>query len=149
MYPGISKDFKEHNLDCLETGHFQSIFYAYKEVFKAVLSKYPDDEDFIFIEDDVQLLNFQKLHSEMCMARRNGLQFYSFYRTPSQGKSCVYEWGTQTFYIRRKLAEKFAALDKFVYCRLPIDMYIATLGPWFSSNSDIVAHISKSQTKIK
>ena len=59
MYAGISKEFKERNSDCPETGHFQRIFYAYKEVFKSVLFEYPEDEDFIFIEDDVHLLNFQ------------------------------------------------------------------------------------------
>ena len=148
MYTGISKDFKKHNLDCPETGHFQRIFYAYKKVFKAVLSEYPDDKDFIFIEDDVQLLDFQKLHSETCMARMKGLQFYSLYHTPSQNSSCVYEWGTQAFYIRRRQTEKFAAVDNFVYCRLPIDMYIASLGPWFSTTSDVVAHTGKSQTII-
>ena len=60
----------------------------------------------------------------------------------------MYEWGTQTFYIRRRQAEKFAAVDKFVYCRLPIDMYIATLGPWFSSTSDVVEHTGRKQTVI-
>ena len=90
MYAGISKDFKERNSDCPETGHFQRIFYAYKEVFKSVLFEYPEDEDFIFIEDDVHLLNFQTLHSEVCTARRDGLQFYSFYRTPSQANYTLY-----------------------------------------------------------
>lgn len=80
----ISKDFNKHHSDCPETGHFQRVFHAYIEVFKAILAKYPDDEDFIFLEDDVLLRNFQQLHSELCMARRNRLQFYSFYHAEKQ-----------------------------------------------------------------
>ena len=80
----ISKDFNKHHSDCPEIGHFQRVFHAYIEVFKSVLANYPVDEDFIFLEDDAILCNFQQLHSELCMARRNGLQFYSFYHAEKQ-----------------------------------------------------------------
>ena len=65
-----------------------------------------------------------------------------------QYESCVYEHGTQTFYIRRELVEKLAAVDKFVYCRFAIDIYISSLGPWFSSTNNIVEHTCKDQHTI-
>ena len=71
-------------MDCPETGHFQRVFHAYINVFRDVLAKYPYDEDFIFIEDDVLLRNFQELHLELCMVKKNGLLFYSFYHPESQ-----------------------------------------------------------------
>ena len=47
------------------------------------------------------------------------------------------------------MAEELAATDKSVYCRVPIDVHIATvLGPWFSTTSDIVRHASWGHTYI-
>ena len=95
------------------------------------------------------MLNFDKLHSETCSARENNLQFFSFYRPKSQGKSCVYEHGTVAFYISREMMEQLEKVDKRVYCRLPIDMYIAARGPWFSTTQDIVDHTGKERYQLK
>ena len=66
-----------------------------------------------------------------------------------QGNSCTYEHGTLAFYLTRAMAEKLEGVDKWVYCRLPIDMYIATLGPWFASTSNVVEHAGWGHTEIK
>ena len=84
MRTGISKDFQENSSECPEKGHSQRIFFVFREVFRAVLDEYRDDGDFVFIEDDAKILNFRKFHSRVCSARRNALQFYSFYRTSLQ-----------------------------------------------------------------
>ena len=59
----------------------------------------------------------------MQMVRINGPLFYSFYCSPSQGSLCVYEWGAQTFYIKCKQAEMFAAMEApqevIFSCKLP------------------------------
>ena len=68
---------------------------------------------------------------------------------PPQGSSCVYEWGFQAFYLTRAMAERLAGVDEHVYCRLPIDMYMATLGPWFASTSNVVDHAGWGRTEIK
>ena len=84
-FAGLSKQFNEHNAECSKTDtqnpkfHFQRIFYVYKEVFRSILEKYSHDKEFIFIEDDAMIVDFHKFHSEVCSARMNNLQFYSFY----------------------------------------------------------------------
>ena len=65
-----------------------------------------------------------------------------------QGSWCVYEHGTVAFYLTRSLAEKLATVDKEVYCRYPIDMYILNLGPWFATTSGAVEHAGWGHTKI-
>ena len=134
--------------ECSEESFPNRLFYVYKGVFRTVLADYDDEKDFIFVEDDVQLLDFDKLHSETCSARENNLQFFSFFRPKSQGKSCVYEHGTVAFYISREMMEQLVEVDKRVYCRLPIDMYIAARGPWFSTRQDIVKHTGKKRYQL-
>ena len=60
----------------------------------------------------------------------------------------MYEYGMVTFYIRRELVENLAAVDKFIYCRIPIDTYISSMGPWFASTSAVVEHSGKNHTII-
>ena len=125
-----------------KSSHFDRTRGDKNQIFPT-LADYDDEKDFIFVEDDVQLLDFDKLHSETCSARENNLQFFSFFHPMSQGKSCVYEHGMLAFYISREMMEQLVEVDKRVYCRLPIDMYIAARGPWFSTRQDIVKHTGK------
>ena len=92
FYAGLSKHFNEHNAECSKTDtqkqnlkfHAQRVFYVYKEVFRTVLIEYEHEKDFIFIEDDAKIVNFWKFKLEVCSARNNELQFYSFYHTKNQ-----------------------------------------------------------------
>lgn len=136
----LSQNYVKTNNECAKITFGNKLFYVYRQVFKQVLKDHPDHMDFIFVEDDVVLLNFEALRSETCHARANGLNFYSFGKTKSQGDSCVYEFGTVAFYIRRELVEHVSLVDAGEFCRKPIDMYIAAAGPWFASVRDIVKH---------
>lgn len=95
----LTRDYVNTHCDRITFGN--RLFYIYREVFKQVLIKHPEDMDFIFLEDDAVLLDAAALKSETCHARANGLKFYSLFRTKPQGKSCVYEFGMVAFYIRQ------------------------------------------------
>ena len=61
----------------------------------------------------------------------------------------MYEHGTLAFYLTRRMAQELAAVDKSVYCRVPIDFHIAAaLGPWFSTTRDIARHAGWGHTDI-
>lgn len=136
----LSRNYVKSNTECAKKTFGNRLFYVYRKVFKETLKKYPNDPDFIFVEDDVVLLDFGLLKSETCHARFHELAFYSFGRTESQGDSCVYEFGTVAFFIRRDLMEHLSLVGPDQFCRKPIDMYIAAAGPWFASIRDIVKH---------
>jgi len=136
------------NTKCHYFQWHQRLFHVYQLVFDHVLSKHsqPKNQGFVFIEDDVLLLNSTLFYDQLCIAQQ--YEFYSFYETESYNErvssSCLYHHGTPSFYITRSLMEKLihdVSVDSF--CRLPVDMYIATLGPWYkvSMKETIVQHI--------
>jgi hypothetical protein len=115
------------------------LFFTYQQIFKQLLEDYPKDQGFIICEDDVLLLDATLLRKNVCVAQ--SYQFYSFYRTPSQNGSCLYEYGTQAFWIRRELMQQIIDVPKSTFCRLPIDIYISSLGPWYVTKDEVVRHI--------
>ena len=135
----ISNLITDHSI-CRKESWSNRLFSIYQRVFRDVLNKYTEDEDFIFVEDDVFLLDHKSLRRETCMAREAHLQFYSFYRPASQ-QSCLYHHGTPCFYVQRQFVEHLAkSVPVREFCRLPIDMYIASIGPWYSTTKMIVQH---------
>ena len=126
--------------DCKRKTFGNRLFRIYQKVFTDIFKKYPTDKDFIFIEDDVLLIDFESLKAEACMARRRNLRFYSFFQ-PSAQQSCLYHHGTLAFYINRSFLKHLATdVSKPELCRLPIDIYIAKHGPWYSTTKTIVKH---------
>ena len=68
------------------------------------------DKEFIFIEDDAKMVNFLKFHSEVCSARMNNLQFYSFYQTTNQ----VEDWAIHY----KLLSNKYGTFSVLNLCKL-------------------------------
>lgn len=135
----ISTFITDHSI-CQEETWSNRLFLIYQRVFRDVLNKYADDEDFIFIEDDVLLLDSKSFKVETCVIRNSKLEFYSFHNAPSQ-QSCLYHHGTLSFYTSRTFLEHLAkSVPVRELCRLPIDIYIASTGPWFSTLTRIVRH---------
>lgn len=125
---------------CKEASWSNRLFSIYQRVFREILNNYAGDDDFIFVEDDVVLLDFKEFKAETCMARKGKLHFYSFYK-PSSQVSCLYHHGTPCYYINRQFMEHLAksvAMEDL--CRLPIDLYIASSGPWYSTTKSIIKH---------
>ena len=124
----------------------QRLFAVYQSIFARLLSTYPDEKDFIIVEDDSVLVNPYAFVEEVCHARSNQMQFYSLYRSPLQrgisSVSCIYQHGTVAFYIRRNLMEKIMKeRRRGWFCRFPIDMYISKLGPWYATRREVVGHL--------
>jgi hypothetical protein len=135
------------NTQCIYFQWHQRLFHIYQQVFHHVLTKdHPTDVGFVFIEDDVLLLNPGLFLDQLCIAQQ--YEFYSFYETESNrerwSSSCLYNYGTPAFYIKQSLMKKVIhGVSSDEFCRLPIDMYLATLGPWYkvSTREMIVQHI--------
>ena len=131
------------SLQCSTITWSNKLFAIYLEVFSHVLWTYSNHTDFIFVEDDVHLLDADQMHVETCMARFYKYEFYSFFRTESQGDSCMYQYGTEAFYVTRKFIETILAdIDTKTRCRIAIDMYIAAHGPWYATRNYLVRHNS-------
>ena len=87
------------------------------------------------------MLDSANLRRAMCAARR-GPDFTSFWR-PSEAKQdeCYYEYGTQAFYITRKLMKKSVNEKYKITCRMPIDLYFKSIGPWPIVTSQLTEHV--------
>ena len=133
------------SLICAESSFFNILFQIYIEIFETVLKQYPEQEDFIFLEDDAELLDKEQMQVETCLARANRFQFYSLFLTEEQGNSCFYQRGTVAFYVNRNLIQTLLDDVKInnKFCFIPIDMYIAMHGPWFATRKNIIKHNSK------
>ena len=71
----------------------------------------------------------------------SSIGIFSLYKTSES--SCLYEYGTNGFYATRQFLTKYIEIsDANILCRLGIDMYIASIGPWYSTTNDIIAHES-------
>jgi hypothetical protein len=136
-------------LGCQNTSWENRLFEIYRVVFQEVLAGAPEDAGFVFAEDDVKLINANALATHVCWwsSRRRGVEgrtFYSLFRPESQpGADCWYVWGTQAFYASREFMEAIVQLSYRTSCRMPIDRYIASIGPWYVPQTSIVEHNSR------
>eukprot|EP00122_Pirum_gemmata_P004064 Pgem_evm1s3686 len=122
--------------------HHNLVMNTFVEVFKRMLVKYPNDQSFIFLEDDAMCLDYNQFKKELCVAQDLKLSFYSFYKVSTES-SCLYEWGLQSFYITRQLTMKFANSNKAIRCRMENDMLISSWGPFYATTNYIVGHYAK------
>lgn len=119
------------------------LFAIYRHVFRDILTRYPNESEFLIFEDDAILHDQRQMERETCMAITNKLDFYSFYTTPTQGEACTYEYGTVGFFASRAFIQRLADVDQKSFCRLGIDIYIASIGPWFASVQSTIQHNAK------
>ena len=133
------------NLACAVSSFANILFQIYLEIFETVLKQFPEQENFIFLEDDAELLDKDQMDVETCLARANGFQFYSFYLTEGQGHSCIYQYGMVAFYVNREYIKKLLTDTRINnrFCYIPIDIYIAMHGPWYATRKNIIKHNSK------
>ncbi|CEM03405.1 unnamed protein product [Vitrella brassicaformis CCMP3155] len=116
------------------------LFYTYQSVFRRVLANY-SDPGFIFIEDDVELADAESFRKEAYQAAQDRRPFYSLWRaSPVSQPTCIYAHGTCAFYVTRGMMQQLIAAPMDVQCRLPIDIYIASTGPWYSTQEQCVTH---------
>ena len=107
------------------------------------LEKYSEQQDFIIVEDDAELVDAEQLLVESCVAREYQYTFYSLFRTDHQEDSCMYQYGMVAFYVNQQFITKFLDdVDAKTICYIPIDIYIAMHGPWYGTRNTIVKHNS-------
>jgi hypothetical protein len=134
---GMSRAYK--NTRCAKLQWHHRLNFVYQSVFRQVMQDNPENEGFFFTEDDAVLENWAGYHEEACIAQ--SFEFYSFFKT--SGTTCIYRHGTVAFYIKKSLMMRFINVDSSTFCRLPIDMFFASLGPWYTSINSTVTHRNK------
>jgi hypothetical protein len=125
----------------------------YQEVLNMTLIQHQQLEDgggdglrsIILLEDDALLLDPIGFLSELYVAMQLKLDYYSFFQTAQSSSipSCLYEWGTQSQLISTKLIKQFLDTTTNRFCRLPVDMWIAQTGPYYSTRRRLVQHVGK------
>lgn len=76
----------------------------------------------------------------MCAAAATAPNFLSLFRLYTQ-QDCYYVFGTQAFYISRQLMAQTAGESLRTTCRMPIDLYFASIGPWPTVDTRLVEHV--------
>lgn len=136
--------FEKSVFKCPSITFSNKLFNIYLYVFASILERFPNQEDFIIVEDDAELVDEDKMRIESCVARQYQYIFYSFFRTKSQENSCIYQHGTVAFYVKRQFINTLLdSVDARTVCSIPIDMYIAMRGPWYATRNNIIKHNSK------
>lgn len=138
LIPTLELSQSYNNTRCQTSKWHNRLFFVYQQVFQRFLDQYPNDPGFVIVEDDALLLSGRALPEELCIARQ--YDFYSFFQTPQQGDGCLYEYGMVAFYMKRNMMKHLLALDDTTFCRLPIDIYLASIGPWYASARPVVQH---------
>ena len=154
LFTESAKDQKQFLCRKIKWEH--RLFYVYQHIFTDLLTKYPNDDGFVIIEDDAILLSTTALAEEVCNVQHQKIQFYSLYKSPLQNRqqwlrnrnskqtSCMYRHGTVAFYIRRQMMEQIVNEHRrSFFCRFPIDMYISKFGPWFATRREVVGHLGR------
>jgi hypothetical protein len=139
-------DPKKNVNPCSSPSFENSLVTVYLKVFTDVLndSMWTEHATFMFVEDDVELLESAWLQSEVAAARDQSVDFYSLYKTPhNSDRDCIYLYGTQAFTISRGFMRQLVDLDKHTRCNHPIDMIIASMGPFYVTQRHIVRHIGQ------
>ena len=139
----ISRNFQDDRCP-LKNQWAVRLFSVYHQVFREALQNYPSNSHFVFLEDDARLDDGVGLREELTYAIDQNLDYYSFFYHGND--SCLYSSGTVSQVISREMIEKLLQIDTKSFCRLPIDMYIAKIGPWFETQRQLVTHIGKRYT---
>jgi hypothetical protein len=139
----ISRNFQDTRCP-LKNQWAVRLFYVYQQVFREALQSYPINTHFVFLEDDAMLEDGVGLREELAFAIDKKLDYYSFYKNGKD--SCLYTAGTVSQVISRKMMQSLLQVGTKSFCRLPIDMCIAKVGPWFVTQRRLVKHIGKRYT---
>lgn len=136
------KAVKAQPSPCYRPRWRSNLFRVYQLIFADILERFPEDKGFIFVEDDAELVDLGVFEREVCHVQAEGWPFYSFFLTSSQRGRCLYEHGTVTFYATADFLRRLRNETDEV-CRLPIDMFISSIGPWYATKELIVKHLGK------
>jgi hypothetical protein len=143
----LSRDLLDPNKNvnpCTDHSFANALVAVYLKVFKDVLnhSKWTEHDTFMFVEDDVVLLEWAWLQLEVAAAMERSADFYSLYKVPNS-TDCIYNHGALAFTISRAFMRTLVALDQHTRCTHPIDMIIASMGPFYVTQREIVRHIGQ------
>ena len=127
------------NTRCRKTAWKARLFAVYQHVFQQMISQYPADWLFLVVEDDVLLIDGPGTHRELSWVLQHNVEFYSF--LPTQSDSCIFQYGTNAMAISKKVMVQLIEADVDTFCRLPIDMAIARVGPWYVTMKNLTQHI--------
>lgn len=137
------------NTRCQSATFASRLFAVYQHVIAELLHDFPQTRHFILVEDDTVLINatrfVQEVHWAVDVA---DVDFYSINpfatNNPSLSpSSCVYEFSTTAQIMSRTIMTRILEADTDSFCRLPIDMFLARAGPWYTSVRPITKHQAK------
>jgi len=135
------------NTRCLQLTFKSRLFAVYQHVLETILQRSKNDssthqsEFLVTIEDDVKLLDAARFRAELQHAYQQRYDYYSF--TKNHDRGCIYEFGTPAQLWGPGVIQSVLNAPTGSFCRLPIDMYVATLGPWFVTRRRLVQHVGK------
>jgi hypothetical protein len=105
----------------------------------------------IIVEDDVSLINKSLFEKELNMVINSNIDFYSFYN--SGDINCIYQYGTQAFYISNNFIKKFFNdlnnLPYYYICETPIDILFSEMYTLSKTFNNIVEHKNIGSTRNK
>lgn len=132
------------NTKCRRQTFGSRLFAVYQRLFQEVLlNRTMDSSHVVVLEDDTLLKDGDALRKEITWAVSHNVDYYSLYATPNS-KSCVYSHGTVAQVISRRFAARLVRdVDPVSFCRLPIDLWISTHGPFYVTVHQLVEHVGK------
>lgn len=144
----ISRTYQ--NMRCQKEAFKLRLFAVYQHAMKWMLQEWPRQSHFVMVEDDVKLLDPQGLRAELQWALHNDVGYYSFFAAGSQSpSSCLYNFGAHAQVFSRRIMEQVLEADTDSFCRIPIDMFVARLGPWYVTKHPLVQHVGKRLTSTR
>jgi hypothetical protein len=131
------------NTKCRRQTFGSRLFAVYQRLFQEVLLNHTTGSHVVVLEDDALLRNGDALRREISWAISHNVDYYSLYAAPNS-KSCIYSHGTVAQVISRRFAAQLVRdVDPVSFCRLPIDLWISTHGPFYVTVHQLVEHVGK------
>lgn len=125
----------------LDSQWFVNLNLTYINLFAFLLNRYPTNDAFIIVEDDVLLTAIPELFlQEVACAKHLDLPFYSFY-DERRLTSSEYNYGTQAFYLTRSFARTFLRELLWYAARQPLDIILSEHHKLYKTRKSLVKHL--------
>jgi hypothetical protein len=136
----ISRDYR--NLKCHQETFKSRLFAVYQEVFQNLLQESNTSKPYfaVTMEDDVKLLDATRFRQELAYAYQQQWDYYSFTKN-SRDPTCLYQFGTTAQLWSQRMMRHVLQVNDDIFCRLPIDMFVAQQGPWYVTQHQLVQHV--------
>jgi hypothetical protein len=133
------------NTKCRRQTFGSRLFAVYQRLLQEVLlfNRTMESSHVVVLEDDTLLKDADGLRREINWAISHNVDYYSLYATPNS-ESCIYSYGTNAQVMSRRFAARLVQdVDPISFCRLPIDIWISTHGPFYVTERQLVEHVGK------